>query len=209
MSIHYIVPARKGSKGFPFKNRTLLHHLDYSDIKNDLIVYTDDESIKEDCLLSGISYRDRDKDICLDNTSLKTTMERYIVSYNLNNEDTIVILYLTYPQRTSKDIKKALSFFVKSKAKSLLCKKECKTSPFLMMLEKEEGRGDQLVAHDYYRRQDYPTCFEISHFMCIFKVFELGNLNSNMYNTDTIFYPINDKVDVDEKEDYETYKNNS
>ena len=78
-----------------------------------------------------------------------------------------------------------------------------------MMLEKEEGRGDQLVAHDYYRRQDYPTCFEISHFMCIFKVFELGNLNSNMYNTDTIFYPINDKVDVDEKEDYETYKNNS
>ena len=66
-------------------------------------------------------------------------------------------------------------------------------------------KGEQLIKHDLYRRQDYPNCFEISHFICIFEVSELNNLNKNMYNHDTVFYKIGEVVDVDELTDIEKF----
>jgi CMP-N-acetylneuraminic acid synthetase len=73
--------------------------------------------------------------------------------------------------------------------------------------------GKQIFKHDLYRRQDYPKVFEISHYICIFKVSELKNLNKNLYNEETHFYKLEKKIDVDRKEDLENYeriyKNNS
>ena len=70
----------------------------------------------------------------------------------------------------------------------------------------EDGiKGKQLIKHDLYRRQDYPNCFEISHFICLFKVLELNNLNNNMYNSNTIFYKIRQVVDVDQPIDMENF----
>jgi len=205
--IHFVVPARKGSKGLPFKNRVLINHLDYEDIKQDLVVYTDDEVIQQSCNSIGLRFLDRPNALSVDTTSPKELMVEYCK--NLPKDDVVVMLYLTYPERTSKDIKKALEFFKSSRASSMLCRKEVKVSPFLMMLEKHDNKGTQLVKHDYYRRQDYPSCFEISHFVCAFKVSELESLNSNMYNEDTVYYPIDDKVDVDHQQDYDKYKSNS
>ena len=55
-----------------------------------------------------------------------------------------------------------------------------------------------------------PECFELSHFICIFRANELEKLNKNLYNKDTIFYKIKRPVDVDTKEDLQRYydKNN-
>ena len=205
--IHFVVPARKASKGLPFKNRVLFNHLDYEDIKQDLVVYTDDEVIQQYCDSLGLRFVDRPRSLSLDITSPKDLMLHYCK--DLPEDDIVVMLYLTYPERTSEDIKKALKFFKSSCASSMLCRKEIKVSPFLMMLEKYDNKGAQLIKHDYYRRQDYPPCFEISHFVCVFRVSELKNLNSNMYNEDTVYYPIDDKVDVDHQQDYDKYKSNS
>ena len=76
----------------------------------------------------------------------------------------------------------------------------------------EDGlKGKQLTPHDLYRRQDYPKCFELSHFVSIFKVGELNKLNNNMYNDKTIFYKVRNIVDVDTLEDLNKFydKNNS
>lgn len=205
--IHYVVPARKGSKGLPFKNRVLINHLDYEDIKEDLVVYTDDEVIQQYCDTVGLRFLDRPHFLSIDTTSPKELMVEYCK--DLPENDIVVMLYLTYPERTYKDLEKALEFFKSSNASSMLCRKEVKVSPFLMMLEKDHNKGLQLMKHDYYRRQDYPPCFEISHFICAFRVSELGKLNSNMYNDDTVYYPIDDKVDVDHQQDYDKYKSNS
>ena len=66
--------------------------------------------------------------------------------------------------------------------------------------------GKQIISLDLYRRQDYPECFEVSHFVCIFQVDEISNLNKNMYNDDTYFYQISDDVDVDYESDFELFK---
>jgi CMP-N-acetylneuraminic acid synthetase len=73
------------------------------------------------------------------------------------------------------------------------------------MLEVDNMRGKQLIPHNLYRRQDYPKVFEISHFISIFMGFELDNLNSNLYNNDTIFYPIDNIIDVDTQKDLDSF----
>ena len=122
------------------------------------------------------------------------------------------MLYLTYPERTYQDVIEAVDFYESNKAKSMLCSKEIKTSPFLMMY-KEGYRGKQIVKHNLYRRQDYPECFEISHFISIFSLQELKKLNKNLYNEDTLFFPIKEKIDIDTPIDLGKYekqnKNNS
>ena len=70
----------------------------------------------------------------------------------------------------------------------------------------------QVIQHNFYRRQDYPKCFEISHFISIFSKKELKHLNNNLYNKETIFMPIQNFIDVDTSKDLEKFnenKNNS
>lgn len=61
--------------------------------------------------------------------------------------------------------------------------------------------GSQVISHDLYRRQDYPTCFEISHYIAIFIASSIYNLNNNLYTDSTIFWPISNVIDVDLKKD--------
>ena len=93
-----------------------------------------------------------------------------------------------------------------NKFRTLTCCVKPKTHPYLCLFKKEDGKGKQIISHDLYRRQDYPECFEVSHFVCIFQVDEISNLNKNMYNDDTYFYQISDDVDVDYESDFELFK---
>ena len=56
--------------------------------------------------------------------------------------------------------------------------------------------GKQLVDHDLYRRQDYPKVFELSHLVTIFDVSELPNLNENIYNDKTIYFPLKKETET-------------
>ena len=73
----------------------------------------------------------------------------------------------------------------------------------------DEIHGEQIIQHDLYRRQDYPECFEISHFICMLRAGEIKSLNNQLYNNSTGFYKISDKLDVDYKEDFEKFKKNN
>ena len=114
------------------------------------------------------------------------------------------MIYNTYPERTWEDIQRAVKFFEERDAASMLCKKEVSISPFLMMYDKGD-HGEQVISHNLYRRQDYPKCFEISHFVSIFSKKELVNLNNNLYNKNTVFLKIDNPIDIDTKEDLEKY----
>jgi CMP-N-acetylneuraminic acid synthetase len=207
--IKYIIPARRNSKGLPFKNRKLitftLDNLPKS-VLNDVILTTDDEKLLEIGLSYGVKCINRALCLALDETSTKEVMVDLKNRGLIGDDDIIVMLYLTYPQRNLLDIERAIDFFIKNDGKSLLCKKEIKsTHPYLYMLEVDNMRGKQLIPHNLYRRQDYPKVFEISHFISIFMGFELDNLNSNLYNNDTIFYPIDNIIDVDTQKDLDSF----
>ena len=161
----FIIPARRNSKGLPFKNRKLLDFTLESlpqEIKKNVIIATDDEFIKE--RYSTFNIFDRSEEVSNDRASTKSLMLE--ISPHVQT-DNIIMLYLTYPERTYENIVEAINFYESNYARSLLCRKAASTSPFLMLYDMGI-HGKQIVKHNYYRRQDYPKCFEISHFISIF-----------------------------------------
>lgn len=207
--IKYIIPARRNSKGLPFKNRKLitytLESIPGQELSN-VILTTDDEELLKIGANYGIKCFNRNPSLALDETSTKEVMVDLKDQGIIGDDDIIIMLYLTYPQRNWLDITKALNFFNEKNGKSLLCRKELNsTHPYLYLLDVGDFKGVQLVPHNLYRRQDYPKVFEISHFISIFKGVELDNLNNNLYNKDTIFYPIDNIIDVDTQNDLDRF----
>ena len=119
----------------------------------------------------------------------------------MSEEDTLVVLYLTYPERTFLDIQQILKFYHTHNAKSLLCREPLKQHPYLCFFE-EGVNGRRIVDHNLYRRQDYPKCFYGSHFVAIVKAGFLPSVDLNLHSKETIFYDLGErKIDVDNKED--------
>mgnify|MGYP002825850457 FL=1 len=169
------------------------------------IVTTNDEKIIEKLSATNINVLRRDEQLCLDDISIKDVMLDVVKKFQMKSNDTIVMLYLTSPDRKFSDIKKILGYYYERKIKTLTCCVEPKTHPYLVLFKKENQKGEQVVKHDLYRRQDYPECFEIRHFVCIFQVDEIQKLNSNMYNESTIFYKIDSDIDVDHENDLKEF----
>ena len=213
MNTFFVIPARRNSKGFPFKNRKLL---DYTineipiELHEKTIISTDDEEIIERLSSTSINVLKRDEKLCLDDVDIRSVMMDVADQFNMNPNDTIVMLYLTSPSRKFSDIKKILDYYNEREIRTLTCCVEPKTHPYLCLYKKDDKKGEQIVKHDLYRRQDYPECFEVRHFVCIFQVGEIQKLNKNMYNENTVFYEIDNEIDVDYENDFkELLKSNT
>jgi CMP-N-acetylneuraminic acid synthetase len=196
-----LIPARMGSKGFPKKNRILF---DYTariipkDFIKNTVVSTDDPEIVKMAESYNFLVHHRSEELSRDETSTKEVVESFLKQEIIDdNSKLTALLYLTYPQRKWDDVVRAKELIDSSKSKSLLCAFDIEAHPFLMAFEMPGHRGKQLYKHNLYRRQDYPKCFEISHFVCMFYDDEVKNLNNNLYNEDTYFMKCNKKVDVD------------
>lgn len=202
MSTYFIIPARKNSKGFKFKNRFLFEKLPH-ELKNESVIVTsDDEVIRE---INSQSYQfdfiKRPDHLSLDTTSIKPVLQHVVEEKKLSEDDILVVLYLTYPERTFLDIQQILKFYHTHNAKSLLCREPLKQHPYLCFFE-EGVNGRRIVDHNLYRRQDYPKCFYGSHFVAIVKAGFLPSVDLNLHSKETIFYDLGErKIDVDNKED--------
>jgi len=207
-NIFFVIPARRDSKGFPFKNRKLL---DYTineipiELHEKTIVTTNDEKIIKKLSSTSINVLKRDEKLCLDDVNIRDVMMDVADKFDMNPNDTIVMLYLTSPDRKFSDIKKILGYYDERKIRTLTCCVEPKTHPYLCLYKKEGEKGEQIVKHDLYRRQDYPECFEVRHFICIFQVGKIQKLNKNMYNENTVFYKIDNDMDVDYENDLKEF----
>jgi len=202
--IYYIIPARKNSKGFRFKNRYLFEDLPKELTDHKVIITSDDDVIRDmNDKLYGFDFLRRPDHLALDDTSVKPVLEHVVHEYNLNDDDTLVVLYLTYPERTYNDIQSILSFYQANNASSLLCREPLLQHPYLCFESKSKHKAKRIVNHNLYRRQDYPECFFGSHFVAIVNVGTLPELDLNLHNEDrTIFYDLQShKIDVDHKTD--------
>ena len=210
---YFVIPARKNSKGFPKKNRKLLPYTINEfpkKLHEQIIVTTDDPYIIKKLKNTKIKTLQRDKKLALDTTSIKDVIIDVVKKFEMDPTDKIIMLYLTSPKRKFSDIKKILDYFNKRKSKSLTCCVEPKSNPFLCFFELKNNKGKQIIKHNLYRRQDYPKCFEMRHFVVIFTVSEILKLNNNMYNKNTIFYKINDDdIDIDYESDLNEFLKNT
>ena len=93
----FLIPARRNSKGLPFKNRILLDKTLQSipdDLRKDVYISTDDEHIIEKVKNTNINIHYRTPISATDDASTKFLVQEFISTFNLKNE-TIVMLYLT------------------------------------------------------------------------------------------------------------------
>tara|TARA_R110000824_G_scaffold401421_2_gene612078 strand:- start:1990 stop:2631 length:642 start_codon:yes stop_codon:yes gene_type:complete len=208
VGLKFIIPAREGSKGMPHKNRTLVPIVINSIPKEhheDVILTTDDEALIESVSDKKVQIRKRPKELASDKTSMKAVILDVVGACLVAEDDLLVVLYPTYPERTYKEINAALKFFHEHNLDSMLCKKEIKTHPFMCMVEKDDIYASELIKHPFYRRQDYPKCFEVCHYIIIMHTKEIKKLNNVLLNKKTGFHTIKNKIDVDYKKDYENF----
>jgi N-acylneuraminate cytidylyltransferase len=213
-----IIPARLGSKGLPFKNRTLFDRtasIIPQAKRNSTWVTTDDPEIEAQAVDWGFNVIRRPAELSQDESSIRDVMLHAVRHLNLDSRELVLMLYLTYPERTWADVEAATEFFLQyyqyGATDSLLCKKAVKSHPYLCLEETGIGSafGKQITPHDLYRRQDYPTCFELSHYISIFEAGAIYRLNRNLYSNNTVFYGIGDPVDIDTQKDLESLNERS
>ncbi len=199
--MHVVIPAREGSKGLPGKNRKLLTST-LSIVPSNIPVWisTDDLKVESMCQFWGSRIHKRSKRSASDTSPIKTCLQEWVDSVDIDDDELVVVLYLTYPERTWKDVLKGVEFLEEHHASSLLCRYPVKDHPHLCFTSKGPT-GTPLVNHSLHRRQDYPECFVASHYLIMFKAGELEVLGPNMYNKNTVFLPIEQPVDVDTVED--------
>ena len=209
-----LIPAREGSKGFPHKNRALFKYTVDSiptEIRENVYVTSDDSKILEMAASAGFKCINRPVELAQDDTSMKEVVIHALGSMDVSEDELVAVLYLTYPERRWVDLIDAVAFYIMMEpampVSSLLCKKPAKTSPFLLMYDFGH-RGKQIIKHDLYRRQDYRECFELSHFIVLVRPKNINKLNNNLYDSETLFWEIEDKIDVDYEKDFLTFYEN-
>ena len=204
----FLIPARKNSKGFKFKNRKLIDFTINSipmEYRNQVYISTDDDVIKERVRESNINVIDRPDELAQDKTTMTDVLKHFIKVKDISADLDIVLLYLTYPERTWEDIIKIYEFFRNSTSDSLVCADEIKQHPYLCFYEKNDLRAELIIKHDFYRRQDYPKCLKLSMFVACYKAGVVEKLHPLCMEDDTIFYKLEqNKVDVDNKIDLDS-----
>ena len=203
-----IIPARAGSKGWPGKN-VMLFDCTASKIpgefRNKVIVSTDDIQITALSEKYGYQLHERSSETSADTADIKSAIKEIVSAGDYKTTDVIVMLYLTYPDRDWDHVIQMYNTFISNECRSMLCAQPVKTHPYLVMYDAPGNTGKQVIRHSCYQRQQYPECFELSHYICMFRVGEISRLNKNMYNTKTQFYSIPRTIDVDSEDDYKQF----
>ena len=214
-----MIPARLGSKGLKNKNILilddipLLAHSIKPALKCELIdeVYVNSDS--ELYLDIGEKYGAkrylRKNKLADDNASMKPVIKDfndYLVK-NYKNVDCIVILYPTYPFRTAKDLSDTISQFrLLGGRRSIVGMKEPSVHPYLVYTQGKSGAIKPLIDKDmdkFFRRQDFPEAFELTHWTCIIPLNYIDKLNNCLVNSDTYGYMVNKRiVDIDTVDDF-------
>ena len=208
----FVIPARKNSKGLPFKNRALFEHTAKTiplEFSSKVVVTSDDWNILQAAEEYGFETIHRDRELSDDDISIKDVLLDVKFKKQLDNTD-IVMLYLTYPQRTFDDVLHIYNAYRDFNGGSLLCRKEVKTHPYMCYVDLGNNLGKKAIEHDLCRRQDYPKYFEACHYVAIVNSDILEEVDRNLYHPKTIFCPLEfkrDPIDVDTIDDYKNFLN--
>jgi len=206
--VYFVIPARKGSKGVPLKNRVLISPTVESipnQLRSRVIVSTDDDWILDFCRAKGLKCHKRCPELANDTADIKAVMVSVAEECKLPKSAIIVMLYVVWPDREFSLIEKGLRHFRAAEVCSLLCATPVESHPYMCFTWADANRAVPVVEHKLYRRQDYPSCFVINHIVSIFKISELKDLNEQLYNQDTFFLPVEKKLNIDELADMQEF----
>jgi len=211
-----LIPARKGSVGFKFKNRFFFDNTaDFIDDLNwfeEVIVSSDDEDILDKALKRKYLTHLRPDKLSGPSTSIKDVMCNVIKDMSVLPDTYIWLFYLPILYKNKIDFEKLMSMTLDTKSNSFCSFIVAKTHPFnCWKYNNKELKITQYIANDVYRRQDLPDAWEHYHYLCAFKAGCIDSLNSELISEDTIPIFLNEKttdmlVEVDTPKDYDKWK---
>ena len=170
-----IIPARLGSKGLKNKNITLIKNkkmIEYSFLsaskckylKQIFLTTNDKRIINLAKKYKKIKVFKRDKILCTSNALLKDvildTLQK--IKKNYSKAENFVLLQPTSPQRTFKDIERAIRCFKKNKKKNLISVSEPINSPYEIIFLSKRKNSMLINRRKQLNRQSYEKSFYIN-----------------------------------------------
>lgn len=214
--IAVIIPARKGSKGIPNKNITLLNGIPLIEhtikeakkvkLIDKIIVSTDS---KEVCDIAE-KYDIEIKGLRLDELSNDTAILYDVIRYEINNYklieagyEVLVLLQPTSPLRRSYMIENALINFIDENQESAVSVSEVEEHPIFMRTLNSENKLVKVLDTDStVRRQDLPKYYRVNGMIYINRMNDIANKYVSLNdNTSPIIIPREYAIDIDTLED--------
>lgn len=172
-----IIPARGGSKGIPRKNikplngKPLIYYaIDTAraiTTDENICVSTDDLEIKSVVEAYGLTVPFlRPDELATDTAGTYEVLLHALDFYEQQGKhyDIVLLLQVTSPFRTAKQVKEALELFrqTNDKAAMVVSVKECPSNPYYDIFEEDKDGYLQISKGDgaIYRRQDAPKVYE-------------------------------------------------
>jgi CMP-N,N'-diacetyllegionaminic acid synthase len=217
------IPARSGSKGLVNKNIANLHGLPviaYSVLAakkciqiTDVFLSSDSNEYLDIAEKYGASIHKRSDANSTSNASMLDVIKEFDEYYlSLKGGSPVyLIMYPTYPLRSSSHLTKIIEYYRKNSNSSthgLIGIKPMKDNPY-MQVDINGSKGITPVlnpdVNSFYRRQDYPEAWTISHWACLVSSKYINSINNQLYSEKTIPYIIDNDlvVDIDNKIDLE------
>ena len=212
-AIHFVIPARGGSKVVPDKNMRMVGgrpliswtieaaRAAAGDVP--VVVNSDSEKILDISESFGAQTYKRPEWLAEDQTSMRDVLADYFRAHA--EVETIVVLYPTCPFRTADSIRKALNTYQYGKHKSLMSVSASLNRPFggVQIINGKMSYDDHAEA--WYRKQDTPAIYYANGAIFIMDRDELSSLNTQLFNKET--YPFilqgHEGLDIDTETELE------
>lgn len=191
-----MIPARSGSQGLPDKNIQLLNGiplmahsilpaLDCPEVSS-VYVNSDSQKYLDIAASFGAQTYFRPPALGDHDVTMQAVISDFIDALQTMGDpvDAILVLYPTYPFRTAKHLSDIITLFDSTRdCKSVAGYKEPDTHPYLCAHLTDDGEITSYVDFDpnkYFRRQDYPPCFEFTAWAIVLDVTHIHELNAYM-----------------------------
>jgi|TARA_B100001964_G_scaffold237465_2_gene301054 CMP-N,N'-diacetyllegionaminic acid synthase len=208
---------RSGSRGLKnkhlkkIKNKPLIFYtIDYIKSLNFfkyIAVSSDSKIILSECKKLGlIDLVKRPKNLSTSFSPkipvIKHVMLEMEKKYNIKF-DYIVDFDATSPIRKKNDFKKAINYFIKTKADLLITGTKSRKNPYFNMIEEKNGKIQLVKKGNFIRRQDAPKVYDMNASFYIFKRNFLLNLKK-LISKKTVFFEMSEisAFDIDNLIDF-------
>jgi CMP-N,N'-diacetyllegionaminic acid synthase len=222
LDIVAFIPARSGSNGLVNKNIANLHGLPvlaYSVLAakkckqiSDVFLSSDsNEYLSIGEKYGALSHKRSDLNSTSSASMLDVIKEfdKYYLSLR-GGSPIYLIMYPTYPMRNASHLSEIIEYYMKNanaNTHGLLGIKAMRDNPY-MQVELNDSKCITPVhnpdVNSYYRRQDYPEAWTITHWASLVSSKYINHINTQLFSEKTIPYFVDDNlvIDIDTKDDF-------
>lgn len=214
-TFHALIPARKGSKGLPGKNRYPLagkpliaytmHAAQCSNYINDIHISSDDEDILALTNDNQCIALHRPAHIAQDTTSMAPVIEHFIETCHISSSSFIVLLQPTSPLRTQEHIDQSIALMLQNNHDAVISVTDIDGHhPYKALKVSDEGKLTGLVNDQapFSRRQDCPTCYFANGAIYVFRCDRfMEEKQIPLRDACPYAMPIEKSIDIDTRQD--------